>query len=77
MGWAEDALDDPVFPEISRDGPTKKAKNETAWGTQCSDWVIRAGFAGMGLHAPWRKVLIKVDGKILDRASFWYNKLNW
>jgi len=23
MEWAEDILDDPVFPEMSRDGPTK------------------------------------------------------
>jgi hypothetical protein len=37
-------LDDPVFPEMSADGPTKKTKNETAWGDQCSDWAKRASF---------------------------------
>jgi len=64
-------LDDPVFPEMSADGPTKKAKNESAWGDQCSDWARRAGFAGMGLHGPRREVLIKVDGKLSSlRISF-------
>jgi hypothetical protein len=64
MEWAEGVLDDPVFPEMSADGPTKKTKNETAWGCQCSDWAKRAGFTGgMGLHSPRREILIKIDGK--------------
>ena len=53
-----------VFPEMSADGPTKKTKNETAWGAQCSDWAKRDGFElGMGLHAPRREELIQVGGK--------------
>lgn len=35
--WADNVLEDPVFPEISRIGPIKKAKNKNAWGKQCSD----------------------------------------
>jgi hypothetical protein len=79
MEWAEGVSDDPVFPEMSVDGPTKKTKNETAWGDQCSDWAKRAGFTeGMGLHAPRRETLIKVDGKVFSlRMHSWYNKLNW
>jgi len=33
MEWADDVLNDPVFPEMSADGPIKKTKNENAWGT--------------------------------------------
>ena len=29
MEWADAVLDDPVFPEISADGATKKVKNES------------------------------------------------
>jgi hypothetical protein len=78
MEWADGVLDDPVFPEMSVDGPTKKTKNETAWGGQCSDWAKRADFTGgMGLHAARREILIKVDGKVFSlRTSAWYNKLN-
>jgi hypothetical protein len=36
MEWADGALDDSVFPEMSADGATKKTKNETVWGDQCS-----------------------------------------
>lgn len=64
MEWADDVLDSPVFPVMSGNGPTKKIKNETSWGHQCSDWAIRAGFeGGMGLHAPRREAIIQVDGK--------------
>lgn len=64
MDWAEGVENDPVFPEMSEDGPTKKTKNENAWGTQCSDWAKRDGFEfGMGLHAPRKEVIIKADGK--------------
>jgi hypothetical protein len=64
MDWADGVLDAPVFPEMSADGPTEEPKNEGAWGHQCSDWAKRADFVdGMGLHAPRREVLIKVDGK--------------
>jgi hypothetical protein len=64
MEWADGVEDDPVFPEMSEDGPTKKSKNENAWGTQCSDWAKRDGFVlGMGLHAPRKEVIIKADGK--------------
>jgi hypothetical protein len=64
MDWADGVLDDPVFPEMSADGPTEKTRNETAWGHQCSDWAKRADFTGgMGLHASRREILIKVDGK--------------
>jgi hypothetical protein len=45
MEWADAVLDDPVFPEMSADGATKKVKNESAWGGQCSDWAKRAGFS--------------------------------
>jgi hypothetical protein len=63
MDWVDGVLDDPVFPEMSADGPTEKTKNETSWGHQCSDWAKRAGFTGgMGLHAARREALIKVDG---------------
>jgi hypothetical protein len=77
MDWADEMLDDPVFPEMSADGPTKKTKNETAWGHQCSDWAKRAGFTGgMGLHAARREALIKVDGKGHSlRTSSWYSRL--
>ncbi|KIW79865.1 hypothetical protein Z517_06480 [Fonsecaea pedrosoi CBS 271.37] len=62
MEWADAVLDDPVFPEMSVNGPTKKEKNESAWGHQCSDWAKRADFpGGIGLHAPRREALIKVD----------------
>ena len=65
MEWKEAMLDDPVFPEMSANGPTNKAKNKTAWDGQCSDWAKRAGFTGgMGLHCPRREILIKVDGKV-------------
>lgn len=78
MAWADGALDDPVFPEMSADGATKKTKNETAWGDQCSDWAKRADFTGgMGLHAARREALIKVDGKGSSlRISSWYSRLN-
>lgn len=63
LDWADDALDKPVFPEMSSDGPTEKIKNETSWGQQCSDWAVRADFTeGMGLHAARREALIQVDG---------------
>lgn len=59
MEWADDVLDVSVFPEISVNGPTKKVKNETSWGGQCSDWAKRADFLeGMGLHAARREALI-------------------
>ncbi|KAN0101619.1 Protein of unknown function (DUF3435) domain containing protein [Hyaloscypha variabilis] len=62
MDWADGRVDAPVFPEMSADGPTEQPKNEGAWGHQCSDWAKRAGFVdGMGLHAPRREELIKVD----------------
>jgi len=79
MGWADDVLDDPVFPQMSADGPTKKTKNETAWGGQCSYWAKRADFqGGMGLHAARYEILIKVDGKVFSfRVNSWCNKLNW
>ncbi|KAH8598545.1 hypothetical protein B0O99DRAFT_683947 [Bisporella sp. PMI_857] len=32
MDWEDEVSDDPVFPEMSADGPTEKTKNETAWG---------------------------------------------
>lgn len=71
LEWAEHVLDDPVFPEMSAAGLTKKTRNKTAWGNQCSDWAKRAGFPeGVGLHAARREVLIKADGKNLDRANF-------
>jgi hypothetical protein len=64
MDWAGGVSDDPVFPEMSADGPTEKTKSETVWGHQCSDWAKRADFTGgMGLHAPRREALIKVDGE--------------
>jgi len=77
MDWADGVLDDPVFPEMSADGPTEKTKNETAWGHQCSDWAKRADFpGGMGLHAPRREALIKVDGKGYSlRTSSWCSRL--
>ncbi|KFY20604.1 hypothetical protein V493_07646 [Pseudogymnoascus sp. VKM F-4281 (FW-2241)] len=59
MEWAHDVLDIPVFPEMSMDGLTEKAKNEASWGKQCSEWAKRADFPhGMGLHATRREVLI-------------------
>ncbi|OAF60703.1 hypothetical protein VC83_03638 [Pseudogymnoascus destructans] len=62
LDWADDALDKPVFPEMSSDWPTEKIKNETSWGQQCSDWAVRADFTeGMGLHAARREALIQVD----------------
>jgi len=64
MEWDDCVLMDPVFPEMHASGPTKKAKNPNSWGTQCSQWAIRAGFPqGMGLHAARREALIKVDGE--------------
>lgn len=64
MRWAHDVLNVPVFPEMSMDGPTEKAKNETSWGKQCSEWAKRADFPnGVGLHAARREALIQVDGK--------------
>ena len=77
MDWADEVLDDPVFPEFSAEGPTEKNKNETAWGHQCSDWAKRAGFTGgMGLHAARREALIKVDGKGHSlRTSSRYSRL--
>ncbi|KAK4178046.1 hypothetical protein QBC36DRAFT_299686 [Triangularia setosa] len=38
MEWRDEVLDDLVFPEMSVNGPTKKIKNATAWGAQCSAW---------------------------------------
>ncbi|OBT56677.1 hypothetical protein VE04_03810 [Pseudogymnoascus sp. 24MN13] len=62
MAWAHDVLDLPVFPEMSMDGPTEKAKNDASWGKQCSEWARRADFPnGMGLHAARREALIQVD----------------
>ena len=77
MEWADAVLDDPVFPEFSADGPTKKVKNESAWGQQCSDWAKRSGFLeGLGLHAPRRESLTKAIGNaILHRANSLYEKL--
>ena len=70
-------LDDPVFPEMSADGPTEKTKNETAWGHQCSDWAKVAGFTGgIGLHATRREALINVDGKWYSlRIRSWHSRL--
>ena len=65
LEWADDVLNDPVFPEMSQKGPTLKAKNKDAWGHQCSDWAKRANFVfGMGLHGSRREELIKVDGEV-------------
>ncbi|KFZ23167.1 hypothetical protein V502_02354 [Pseudogymnoascus sp. VKM F-4520 (FW-2644)] len=77
LEWAHNVLDIPVFPEMSKNGPTdkaknevemsidgpkEKAKNEALWGKQCSDWAKRADFPnGMGLHAACCKALIQVD----------------
>ncbi|KAK3394979.1 hypothetical protein B0H63DRAFT_368655, partial [Podospora didyma] len=62
LEWAADALNDPIFPEMSQEGLTIKAKNKEALGHQCSDWAKRANFVlGMGLHASRREELIKVD----------------
>ena len=69
MEWAANVMDDPVFPELSPAGPTKKPKSKSAWGHQCHDWAVRAGFTeGVGLHAPRKEVLIKADGKNLAQA---------
>ena len=32
IDWADGMENDPVFPEMSEDGPSKKTKNENAWG---------------------------------------------
>ncbi|KAK0611658.1 hypothetical protein B0T14DRAFT_413287, partial [Immersiella caudata] len=68
LEWADDVLGDPVFPEMSENGPipqtrpTFKDKNKDAWGHQCSDWAKRANFLeGIGLHAARREELIKVN----------------
>ncbi|PSN60122.1 hypothetical protein BS50DRAFT_507169, partial [Corynespora cassiicola Philippines] len=64
LDWEDSIREDPVFPEMLASGPTKKEKNPNSWGSQCSDWALRAGFpSGMGLHAPRREALIKADGK--------------
>lgn len=64
MEWDDAVLEDPVFPEFTENGPSKKDKNHTSWGSQCSEWAKRADFpGGMGLHASRREALIKVDGK--------------
>jgi hypothetical protein len=53
-----------VFLEMFANGPIKQPKNEGAWGHQCLNWAKRAGFVDrMGLHAPCREELIKVNGK--------------
>ncbi|OCK80334.1 hypothetical protein K432DRAFT_393129 [Lepidopterella palustris CBS 459.81] len=62
MEWEERVLDLPLYSEMTRTGPTKKAKSKFAWSKQYSDWAKRAEFVGgMGLHAPRREALIKVD----------------
>lgn len=54
----------PVFPAWSSCGPKTNTKSPTSWGTQASDWAVRAGLAeGMGLHAVRREALIKANGK--------------
>jgi hypothetical protein len=63
MDWADGVEENPVFPEFSEDGPTKKTKNEHAWGTQASEWAKRDGLEGLPLHAPRKEVIIKADGK--------------
>lgn len=54
----------PVFPVWSSSGPQNKKKNPRSWGTQASNWAIRAGLAkGLGLHSVRREALIKANGK--------------
>ena len=66
LEWADDKLDQPVFPEWSAEGPKDKPKSPNSWGTQASAWAVPAGFPeGMGLHASRREALIKVDGTCL------------
>ncbi|OAP53755.1 hypothetical protein AYL99_12039 [Fonsecaea erecta] len=62
MKWAEIVLETPVFPEISVDGPTAKARNESSGSHACSEWAKRAGFPdGIGLRAARGEVFIKID----------------
>lgn len=54
----------PVFPAWSSGGPQAGRKNPRSWGTQASDWAIRAGLAkGLGLHSVRREALIQANGK--------------
>lgn len=70
MEWADGILNDPVFPKVTQDGPTREARSKDTFGSQCSDWAKRAGFVeGMGLHAPRREELIKVDGELLHYSK--------
>ncbi|KIW36203.1 uncharacterized protein PV06_11531 [Exophiala oligosperma] len=48
MEWADAVLDDPVFPEMSADGVTKKVKNESAWGTS-----VPIGRKGLAFQEGW------------------------
>ena len=48
MEWADAVLDDPVFPEMSADGATKKVKNESAWGTS-----VPIGRKGLAFQEGW------------------------
>lgn len=64
LEWADEALDKPVFPAWSVDGPTDKAKNPSAWANDISGWGKRAGYiSGLVIHAIRREILIKVNGK--------------
>ncbi|KAI3324577.1 hypothetical protein HD806DRAFT_534041 [Xylariaceae sp. AK1471] len=40
MDWVDGVLNDPVFPEMSADGPTEKTRKETAWDHQYGGYSL-------------------------------------
>lgn len=57
-------IETPIFPAWSSCGLINDMKAPSSWGTQASDWAVRAGLAeGLGLHAVRREALIKANGK--------------
>jgi hypothetical protein len=62
--WADDVLNQAVFPEWSVDGKKEKVKSHAAWAKDVSDWGQRANILGLTVHCIRREILINVTGKL-------------
>lgn len=63
--WADRALDIPIFPEVTVDGPTEKIQAGTAFSKQLKDVSLRAGMeVTPTIHSSRREALIQATSRI-------------
>ncbi|KAK4032828.1 hypothetical protein C8A01DRAFT_50461 [Parachaetomium inaequale] len=64
LEWADHVLDQPVFPEVSADGPTEKIQRATSFSKQVKALSLRAGMEhGVTIHSFRREALIQATSE--------------